>query len=312
MKEIIQKGYLEVDEIHELYYEVCGKEDGIPILFIHGGPGAGFDETSKRFFDFTKHKVIFFDQRGASRSKPFGSILNNTTNNLVEDITKLLDYLKIKSVYLFGGSWGTTLSLVYAIQNANRVLGLLLRGIFLGNEDSIQHYLNGGIEKHHPEAWERFMKNVPDDYKNDIPKFYLDKMLNGENRYAYEWAYYEISIFQKNISKEEIEDILTKIPYQSLAILEAHYLANQCFLPEDYILRNADKLIHIPTWIIQGRFDMICPPIYAYHLKKQLANSTIKFVDAGHSDQEANIEKEIDSTLEEINKIEIMKKGHSS
>lgn len=142
----IQKGYLKVSDLHEIYYEVCGVDDGETYLFVHGGPGAGFSEHDKRFFDFKRHKVVFFDQRGSAKSKPFGSIEENTTQDLVNDINALLSYLKIEKINIFGGSWGTTLSLVFAIQNPEKVKSLLLRGVFLGDKKSIDHYLNGGVE----------------------------------------------------------------------------------------------------------------------------------------------------------------------
>lgn len=299
-KEIIEKGYLKVNEIHEMYYEICGNKNGIPILYIHGGPGAGFDEHAKRLFDFTKYKVIFYDQRGAARSKPYGSIKENTTDHLVKDITYLLAAINVKTTYIFGGSWGTTLALVYAIQNPNKIKGLILRSIFLGNEDSINHYLGGGTKKYHPEAWSRFLNKVPIKAQDDIINYYLEMIISGDDSFAYEWAFYEISIFQKNISTDKVEEILEIIPYQSLALLEAHYLANNCFLPEDYILKNTDSLKDLPIWIIQGRFDMICPPIYAYQLHRKLSSSKLRIVDAGHSEKEENIEKELRLILEEI------------
>ena len=157
----IQKGYLQVNNLHEIYYEVCG--NGEPYLFVHGGPGAGFSEKDKRFFDFKKHKVVFFDQRGASKSKPFASIEDNTTQDLVNDINALLSHLNIEKINVCGGSWGTALSLVFAIQNPEKVKSLLLRGVFLADQKTINHFLGGALNKQYPVEWQRFKKNVPAD-----------------------------------------------------------------------------------------------------------------------------------------------------
>jgi proline iminopeptidase len=289
--------YFRVSETHEIYYEVCGNQNAEAILFLHGGPGVGFSERDKRFFDFGKQKVIFYDQRGAARSIPFGSIKENTTQDLVNDINQLLAHLEIDQVILFGGSWGTTLGLVYAIQNPEKIKGLLLRGIFLGNKESIEHFLNGGVTKEFPKIWERFSNKVPKVSQLSIPKYYLNKMTNGslqERKYfAYEWAFYEISIFRKNISKKEVEQVLEIIPFESLSILEAHYLSHSCFLEEDYILKNLDKIDHLPIKIVHGREDAICPIRLAIQLDSKLSNSDLYIVEGGHSDAEPEIERKI-------------------
>ncbi|MWB96297.1 prolyl aminopeptidase [Flavobacterium sp. GA093] len=293
----IQKGYLQVSELHNIYYEVCGNDAAEPYLFVHGGPGAGFSEHDKRFFDFDKHKVIFFDQRGASKSEPFGEIKENTTQDLVNDINTLLLHLNIDKMAVFGGSWGTTLSLVFAIQNPDKIKSLLLRGIFLGNNSAIDHYLNGGVEKEFPNEWKRFKQNVPLDTPQTIAEYYLDQMLHGtpESKafYCYEWAFYELSIFKKGITKPEIELLLTEFPYESLAIMEAHYLSNACFIDEDYILNNIEAIKEIPTAIIHGQSDAICPVTDAIALHNNLNNSVLYIEDAGHSDSETAIENRI-------------------
>lgn len=295
--------YIKVSGTHKIYYEVCGNSETEPILFVHGGPGAGFSEHDKRFFDFNKQKVVFFDQRGASKSIPFGSIIENTTQDLVNDINKLLDYLKIDKVILFGGSWGTTLGLVYAIQNSDRIKGMLLRGIFLGNKVSIEHYLNGGVKKEFPKIWERFSKNVLKESQLSIPEYYLDKMINGSQEerkhFSYEWAFYEISIFKKNITKIEVENILEQIPYESLSIMESHYLSNNCFIEENYIFDNLKKIENIPIKIVHGKEDAICPYKFAIELNEKLTNSDLFITEGGHSDSEREIEQKL---IEIINK----------
>jgi proline iminopeptidase len=296
--------YFKVSEIHKIHYEVCGNENAEPILFVHGGPGAGYSERDKRFFNFDKHKVIFFDQRGASKSIPFGSIVENTIQDLVNDINCLLDYLKIDNFILFGGSWGTTLGLVYAIQNPNRIKRLLLRGIFLGNKESTEHYLKGGVKREFPKIWERFSNNVPKDSQLSIPKYFLEKMtsssLSEKKHFSYEWAFYEISIFKKNITKKEVEEVLEQIPYESLSIMEAHYLSNDCFLEENYILKNLEKIEHIPIKIIHGKEDAICPLKFAIELDSKLKNSELFILNGGHSDSEPEIESKIIEILKNM------------
>jgi proline iminopeptidase len=294
---LIEKGYLKVSNIHSIYYEVCGNTYIEPILFVHGGPGAGFSESDKRFFDLKKQKVIFFDQRGSSKSVPFGCIEENTTPDLVNDINALLDHLNIPKVHLFGGSWGTTLSLVFAIQNPEKIKSIVLRGVFLANAKSIEYFINGGIQNQFPKVWNRFKSNVPLVNQENCAKYYLDKMLNGTNKekkfFSYEWAYYEISIFKDDITESEIQSIVNEFPYQSLSIMEAHYLTNNCFIEDNYILENISAIQLIPVKIIHGRNDSICPLQYAEALHQKLNNSELYIENAGHSDSEPNIENRI-------------------
>lgn len=289
--------FFEVSATHKIYYEVCGSPVKETILFIHGGPGAGFSDRDKRFFNFDKQCVVFFDQRGASKSIPFGCIEENTTQDLVNDITKLLDYLAIDRVLLFGGSWGTTLGLVYAIENPNRVKGLLLRGVFLANKASIDHYLEGGVQKEFPEIWNRFSQNVPKISTLSITDYYLNKMMNGTSKekqfFSYEWAFYEISIYKKGITKEEVEAVLELIPYESLSIMETHYLRNNYFFKENYIFDNLNKIEHIPVKIVHGKEDAICPVRFAVELDSLLKNSVLFIVEGGHSDSEPEIEHKL-------------------
>ena len=291
-----KKGYLEVSPVHSLYYECYGNPTGKPVLFLHGGPGSGFSDNDKRFFDPSVFNVIFFDQRGASHSKPFGNIEENTTQDLVNDINRLLDFLNIEKVLLFGGSWGSTLALVYAIQHAERVTEMLLRGIFLGNKASIDYFINGGIKAQFPAVWERFERLVPSSERENIPKYYLDKMLLEDevisNHFAYEWAYYEMSIYKQGVtSDEEIKQLVDNMPFKSLAIMEAHYCANYCFIPEGYIFNNIKAIENIKTVIVQGQYDVICPPRFAEQLHQAFGKkSTLHLVNAGHASSEPAIE----------------------
>ena len=296
-----KNGFINVSGGHKLYFELFGNPKGIPVLFLHGGPGAGFSDSDKQFFDRRRYNVIFFDQRGSSKSKPFGSIKNNSTQDLVKDINKILDYLNFDQVYVFGGSWGSTLALVYAIHNPKRVSGLILRGIFLANKYSLDHYINGGIKEFFPDVWDRFVKPVK---KGEKPaNYYLKRILSKDKKisekFAYEWAYYEMSFYTINkISNPD--KILKTFSYRSLAILEAHYIINKCFLPEDYIIKNINKIKHIKTSIVQGRYDFICPPIQAFRLHSKLNDSKLTIVSAGHSSSDGEIKKALKTELKRI------------
>lgn len=299
--ESYKKGYIKVSEEHELYYELYGNPKGIPVLFLHGGPGAGFGDKDKKFFNKRRYNVIFLDQRGASRSKPFGSIKNNTTDDLVNDINLILDKLGFEKVYVFGGSWGSTLALVYAIHNPQRVRGLILRGIWLANRWAIDHYIGGGIKEFFPDVWDRFANLVK---KGEQPvSYYLKKMLSSDkevsDKFAYEWARYEMSFYTINKISDPDEAIKT-FSYKSLAILEAHFIANNCFLSEDFIMKNIDKIKDIPTAIVHGRYDFICPPVQAFRLHSGLNNSRLNIMNAGHSSSDAENYKVLKSELKRI------------
>lgn len=299
--ESYRKGFIDVSDGYELYYELYGNPKGIPVIFLHGGPGAGFSDSDKQFFDKRRYNVILFDQRGASRSKPFGSIEKNTTKNLVSDINKILDYLNFDKVYVFGGSWGSTLALVYAIQHPKRVLGLILRGIWLANKYGLEHYIGGGIKEFFPDVWDRFNSLVKEG-ENPVD-YYLKNMLSKDkkisDKFAYEWAYYEMSFYTINKISDPT-DILKKFSYKSLAILEAHFINNNCFLPEDYIIKNIGKIQDIKCSIVQGRYDFICPPIQAFRLHSNLNNSTLTIANAGHSSSDEEIKKALKIELKRI------------
>jgi proline iminopeptidase len=300
-----KSGFLEVSEIHKIYYEVCGNPQGEIILFLHGGPGVGFSDLDKRFFNFEKQSVVFFNQRGTSNSIPEGCVEENTTADLVQDMTKLLDYLAIDKVLLFGGSWGSTLAMIYAIENPNRVIGLLLGSVFLSDEACINHYLEGGVGKDFPKIWKRFSQNAADESPEAIAGYYFNKMMNGtpeeKDFFSYEWAFYELSIFKKGITEEEVEAILQFIPYDSWPLIESYYVSNNYFLKEKYILENANKLDHIPVKIVHGKDDAISRVEQAVELNSLLNNSELFIVDGGHSDSEPAIQNKLKELLNNRN-----------
>src|SRR3989338_7213697 len=252
---VLQKGYLKVTDGHRLYYEVCGHPQGIPVLFVHGGPGAGFSDDNKVFFNPKAYKVIFFDQRGAGRSKPFASLRANTTDHLVQDINRLLNHFHLEKVCLFGGSWGSTLSLIYAIRYPERVTGLVLRGIYPSRNKDNAHLYNGGTKLYFPEVWERFIELVPLKHRKHPEKYYL-QMMKSKNKktkekYTYEAAFYEMSLMKLYAKPGEIEKLIKAYNYRSLAPLECHYISERCFIPENYILKNIQKIKDKPISIVQ-------------------------------------------------------------
>jgi len=286
---VYKKGYFPVSGKHELYYELYGNPKGIPIIFVHGGPGAGFTPKHRNFFNKNKHNVLFFDQRGAGKSRPFAEVKNNNTWKLVEDMKKLINtFFKDKKVYLMGGSWGSTLSLVYAVNHPGTVKGMVLRGIYLATKEEKKHYTGGGIGKFFPEVWEEAIKNVPKRYHRDIIKYYRKKILSKnkkmKNKFAYDWTFYELCIAKLNFDVNKVKNIMKNEPelWKAMSPLETAYISKNCFLPENYILKNIKKIKHLPVSIINGRYDMICPPISAYQLHKALPKSRLFLTIAGH------------------------------
>ena len=300
------KGCLDVGDGHKIYYEQCGNPKGVPILFIHGGPGAGCDESSRRFFNPKKWRIILFDQRGAGRSKPYASTYANTTRHLVEDIEKLLKHVGVEKTVVFGGSWGSTLGLIYAIARPERVFGMALRGIWLSEKKECADYLSGQTEfSRFPEICERFLSHVPIEARNNPAEYYYAMMTSGDpkvrRRYAYEWTFYELMrLHLVEPAEEEFKKEIAGFPYVSLAVLEAHYIRNLCFLEDGYILKNARRLPRVPTIIIHGRYDDVCPVSNAFRLQKALPHSKLHIVTAGHASTDPEIRKKL---VSEINKL---------
>ena len=296
-----QSGFLKVSNTHQLYYEAIGNQKATPILFLHGGPGAGFSDKDKRFFNFKKHHVIFFDQRGASKSIPFASIQNNTTNDLIKDINFIVDHFNFQKVHLFGGSWGTTLALCFSIQFPQKIKSLLLRGVFINDKACYDHYLNGDVAKTYPNKWKRFINNVPLEHRHNHINYYWDKICNGtpaeKEFFSYEFSFYEISIFKLSLTDTEVASILKQMPYQSLGTLEIHYIKNLFFIGHDYILNNTHKIIDIPINMVHGKQDSICLVASAEKLHEYLEHSNLYIVPGGHSDSEPKIEQKLIEVL---------------
>ena len=295
---IIQSGMLKVSNGHEIYWVDWGnKSIKNPIFYIHGGPGSGFDESDFDKFDPIKHRVVFHDQRGSGRSTPFASIENNTTKDLIKDITKLKELLNFDKISLYGFSWGSTLALLYAINNPDKIEKMLIGGIYLARKEDNEFYLNGKTSTHFPEVWERFISFVPPEYRSK-PAIYYKKMMFGNNeknrkKFAKEWMFYEASILKLDYIPERIERSLNDFASESLSYLEAHYIFNNCFIDENFIIQNSSKLENIKIVIVQGRYDFICPPSGAYKLANSLKNKPIlQIVMSGHSSSDT-VQREV-------------------
>lgn len=300
-------GYLPVGYGHEIYYEECGNPSGVPVLYLHGGPGAGCDEDSRRFFDPKRCRIILFDQRGSGRSRPYASTHENNTWHLVEDIRRLLEHLGLDSqkMLLFGGSWGSTLALVYAITYPDTVLGMVLRGVFLSERSEVRDYLEGIPNTRFPELWERFISRVPVAWRGNPAEYYFVQMNSKssgfQKKYAYEWAYYEsarLNLVPK--SEKELEREIKADPYESLAVLEAHYIRALCFLKDGFILENAHRIPRVPISIIHGRYDDVCQVTSAFRLHKALPTSVLHTVVAGHSRTDPEILKKLVSETDRM------------
>ena len=283
-----KKGHFKVTDGHSLYYELYGNPDGVPVVLLHGGPGGGFRDKAKALFHKSTFNVLLFEQRGAGRSTPFASIKANTTQHLIDDINRLMDFAGFEKALFYGGSWGSTLGFAYAIQNPERVFGMVLRSSFLGNKEGIRYYIGGDIKMFQPEIWQRFINLVPKEKRKDPIGYYYQKMrskkASDRKTYAYEWSRYEMCIAPLTPpSEKQLDKVFQEMPYESLGTLEAHYMQGRCFLPENYILKNLKTIENIPFDLIHGQYDLVCPPKHAYQLKAGLKKCTLKMTLDGHS-----------------------------
>ncbi|MBK1696768.1 prolyl aminopeptidase [Rhodovibrio salinarum] len=289
------QGQLPLDDRHTMYWETAGKPDGQPALFLHGGPGAGASADHRRFFDPEHYYTVLFDQRGAGRSTPLGETRDNTTQHLIQDIETLRQHLGIERWLLFGGSWGSTLALAYAQAHPERVTGLVLRGIFLGRRSEIRWFLTG-MGAFCPEAWDRFASYIPEAERGDLLRAYCTRLDDPDPEIhvsaARAWSTYEGSCSTLLPSPETVAAFGDARTALGLARLEAHYFAHNAFLEEGQLLRDAGRLHGIPGTIVQGRYDVICPPQSAWELKQAWPQAQHVIVpDAGHSAMEPGIRR---------------------
>jgi proline iminopeptidase len=301
-------GHLRVSPLHELYWEEAGNPAGRPVVFLHGGPGAGLSPKNRRYFDPAFYRIILFDQRGAGRSRPHAELADNTTWTLVDDIEKLRVHRGVERWLVYGGSWGSTLALAYAQAHPARCLGLILRGVFLGRQSEIRWLFQEGASGIFPDFWERYLEPIPAADRGDLVAAYY-RILSGPASphrlvAAKAWSLWEASLVKlipdPAIQEESLEADLAL----SLARLEAHYMVNRVFLPTDDFLLRAASALRLPCRIVQGRYDVVCPARSAWDLHRALPGSEIRFVaDAGHSSSEPGMIHELVQSTEDFKKL---------
>lgn len=284
--------FLQVSDIHRLYYEESGNPNGQPVVFLHGGPGGGSQPSFRQFFDPAHYRIVVFDQRGCGKSEPFAELRENTTWDLVSDIEKLREHLGIDRWMVFGGSWGSTLSLAYAETHPERVTHLVLRGIFLLRKWEIDWFYQYGASNLFPDAWEHYLEPIPESERADLVTAYYKRLTSDDHTTrvaaAKAWSIWEASTSFLETNQKLVD--LFENPEKALpfARIECHYFTNNGFFEvDDQLLRNAHRIRHIPTVIVHGRYDVVCPVRNAWDLKKELPDAELIITPtSGHSQME--------------------------
>jgi proline iminopeptidase len=297
-----ETGYMPVSAGHVMYWEQVGHPRGQPVLFLHGGPGAGAGAVHRRFFDPSFWRVIIFDQRGAGRSRPLGSLVANTTQDLVDDIEQLRRHLRLDRWLLFGGSWGSTLALAYAQAHPDRVAGLVLRGVFLGRQIEVDWFLHG-LQAIFPDAHAQFVQFLPEAERGDILGAYLRRLTDPDPAVhmsaARAWSVYEGSCSTLLPSPDTVASFAQDRTALGLARIEAHYFAHNLFLLPEGLLGRMDRIGHLPAEIVQGRYDMVCPMRTAFELAAAWPSARLTIIpDAGHSALEPGIRRSLVAAVE--------------
>ncbi|MFC7702696.1 prolyl aminopeptidase [Plastorhodobacter daqingensis] len=286
---------------HRIFVEQCGHPQGIPVVVLHGGPGGGCSPAMRRYFDPAVYRIVLFDQRGCGRSRPHASVQNNTTWHLVADIERIRTTLGIDRWIVFGGSWGATLALIYAQAEPDRVAHLVLRGVFLMTRAELDWFYGGGAGQFFPDRWSEFSRIIPEAERGDMIGAYHRRLFSGdlpeEIRFARAWASWENAL-----AAIEHEGPVGESPsdyVRAFSRLENHYFVNNGFLEQDgQILDNLPRVEHIPATIVQGRYDMICPPLSAWRLAEALPQATLRMIPvAGHALSEPGISAELVRTM---------------
>jgi proline iminopeptidase len=300
-------GMLRVDSRHQIYWEESGNPRGAPVLFLHGGPGAGATPAHRRFFDPSFYRIVIVDQRGAGRALPHGEIVDNTTPLLVEDIEAVRKHRGIDQWHVFGGSWGSTLALAYAETYPAQVRALILRGIFLCRKSEIDWFLYG-IRNVYPEAWRAFSGFLPAAERGDLLEFYYRRLTDPDPSVhmpaARAWSVYEGACSTLLPSPETITAFGEDRMALGLARIEAHYFRHDIFLPDNSLLANVDRIRRIPATIVQGRYDMVCPAVTADDLTRAWPEADYVIVpDAGHSAMEPGIRAALVAAMEKLKRV---------
>jgi proline iminopeptidase len=290
-----QTGHLPVSDLHTLYFEQSGNPNGKPVVFLHGGPGGGSMEFYRQMFDPQLWRIVIFDQRGCGQSRPHAELRENTTWDLVNDIEVLRTHLGIERWVVFGGSWGSTLALAYAQTHADRCLGLILRGIFLLRQSEIQWFYQDGASHIFPDAWEDYLKPIPEAERGDLVTAYYQRLTSADRATrqtaALAWTQWEGSTSRLIVDPDLKAKSADPVFAEAFARIECHYFINRgWFEVDDQLLRHCDRIRHLPTVIVQGRYDVVCPPRSAWDLHRAFPEAELVIVpDAGHAMAEPGI-----------------------
>lgn len=285
---------LQVDAPHAIYVEESGNPEGLPVVFVHGGPGGGCTSDNRRFFDPRRYRIVLFDQRGCGRSRPHAELEGNTTQALVADMERIRETLGIERWVVFGGSWGSTLSLVYAETHPERVLTLIVRGIFLVTPGELRWFYQDGIQHLFPDYFEEFVAPIPESERDDLMRAYYRRLTGPDmqvrRRAAEVWSLFEARCSSLLPSQTIVEHFSDADMAMAIARIECHYFVNDCFLAPDQIIRDAGRIRNIPGVIVQGRYDVVCPAASAWRLHKAWPQAKFVLVpDAGHASSEPGI-----------------------
>jgi len=286
---------LKVSDLHTIHVEESGNINGKPVIFLHGGPGGGIEPVYRQYFDPEKWRIIVFDQRGCGQSTPHAELQENTTWDLIADIEKIREHLEVEKWVVFGGSWGSTLSLSYAITHPDRCKALVLRGIFMIRKKEINWFYQDGTSNIYPDAWEHYLRPIPEDERHDLVAAYYKRLTSNDDSVRIEaakaWSIWEASTSKLIQSEESIHAFEDAKVAEAFARIECHYFTNRGFFDTDeWLLENVDKIRHIPAVIVQGRYDVVCPMVSAWELHRAFPEADFEIIqDAGHSMTEKGI-----------------------
>ena len=287
-----RKGHLQVSKTHKIYYEFVGNPKGKPVIFLHGGPGGFIGPKSRRWFDPKKFNSILFDQRGCGKSLPSGCLEENSTPELVKDVRKLAEFAGLKKFFIFGRSWGSTLALAYAVNYPKTVRGLVLSGVFLGTPREVRQTFVES-KNYFPDLWEEFSSGIRDD--KDVLKHYLRKISSGSKlsriKHVKKWLTFNLSMMSLKPPKD-VKKVFEKPGFESICSIESHYVRNNFFLSKDYLMRRVKRL-KMPVFMVQGRYDVVTPPLSAWMIHKKVLKSKLVFTVAGHSGSDEENSKAI-------------------
>jgi proline iminopeptidase len=296
--EPFNSGFLEVDDVHRIYYEECGNPQGKPAIFLHGGPGGGCTPEMRRFWNPERYRIVLFDQRGAGRSTPHASLENNTTWDLVADIERLRTKLEIDRWQVFGGSWGSTLALAYSQAHPDRATEIVLRGVFLVRSKEIHWFYQHGASELFPDLWQGYLAPIPVAERDNLLAAYHKRLTSDDEQVRLEaaraWSTWEGGTLTLLRNEQLAADFGSEHTALSLARIECHYFVNQAFLEENQLIGNVDRIRDIPCVIVHGRYDVICPAVSAWELARAWPQAKLHIVpDAGHAAFEPGIVHEL-------------------